>query len=140
MVKPCRTSLFFLALASLSACSSGEQQEAEVGVSQILLGGAMNERQEIEEQQVFFAPTQSTFFAHAFVTGLSQSTEIVGAWWYGDRQNKIYESRVAVTPDRPVAKFQLQSSQEWPQGDYIFVVSSAGEELFEKEFRVGETE
>lgn len=117
----------------LVACSADDS----VQVSQVLMGGTVNERNEIENQQTTFSPTQNSIFAHAFVQNLQGEALVQGEWWYdtGDSR-KIYQASVTLDPEHPVAKFTLQSTQDWPKGDYRFVLVLDGETLSETEFSV----
>ena len=132
---------YFLLAASifaLASCSNGA--ESSLGVSQILLGGQVNARDEIEQSQTEFPPEQTMIHAHAFVTGLSASTLVRAEWWFDSDEapKKIYETSVTLTPDRPVAKFSLQSTKQWPVGDYRFLLFSAEDQIGETEFEVTE--
>lgn len=124
---------FLLAIITLSACSS-----APIAASELFLGNAVNEYNEVIEDTDVLAPTDHTLHAHAVMENVSEPTDVVGSWWFneGMGENKIYESMISVTSDAPVAKFVLQNMNDWPAGNYRFAVSVAGEELSEVLFEV----
>lgn len=120
---------FFAVALLLAACGPGAEGP---GVSQVLFGSSVNERQEITEPKEAFLPGDSVLHAHVFMQGLTGPEEIAGAWWYEPKGQKIFETSVPVTPGRPVAKFSLSSAKPWPAGAYRFTVTHEGGILFEK--------
>lgn len=129
--------LYILALLPLFLAACGKEGAY---VSKVYIGGSVNEQQEIADESVSFTPDQPAFHVHTVVEGISGPTEVVGSWWYLPAQHKIYETRVAVAPGAPVAKFALTNTQDWPVGRYRFVLTSEERELTQKEFEVTEAE
>lgn len=128
-------SSIILSTAFLVACAANS---SGITVSKVLMAGQLNSKGEIETEQTSFAPTQVAIYAHAFIEGHTESTIVRGEWWFdgGKEPKKIYEATVTVLPDRPVAMFTLQSTQQWPVGDYRFVMYYVQEQLSETKFSV----
>ena len=120
----------------LAACSGSA---STVTVSKVLLAGELNAKGEIESMQTSFLPTQDAIFAHAFVEGHTSAILLRGEWWFdGGKEppKKIYEALVTVLPDRPVAMFTIQSTQQWPIGDYRLLLFIEEKQLIELKFTV----
>ncbi len=122
----------------LTACA--QSASTGVSISQVYIGAQLNDRGEIEVVQTEFPVDQNAIFAHAIVTGHTDATLVTGEWWYdgGDAPRKIYQASVTVIPDRPVAMFTLQSTQNWVPGEYRFVMMLEDEQLSETKFSVVE--
>jgi len=126
----------FISAILLTACSTDGVQ-----VSQILIGSEVNEREEIVVDREEFSRSDRTFHAHVFTEGHTEQMEIIGTWWYGDTSGrKVFETRAIVTPEFPVAKFILQSNEDWPVGTYTFVASDGERELEMKNITVSASE
>ncbi len=122
----------------LTACT--QSASTGVSISQVYIGSQLNDRGEIEVIQTEFPVDQNAIFAHAIVTGFTEAILVTGEWWYdsGDAPRKIYEASVTVVPDRPVAMFTIQSTQNWVPGEYRFVMMLEDEQLSETKFSVVE--
>ena len=100
--------LWIIALLPLFLVACGKKEGLHV--SKVYIGAELNAQQEIVEESVSFTADQSAFHVHTVVEGLPEPTEVTGSWWYVPAQHKIYETRVVVTPEAPVAQFALSNT------------------------------
>lgn len=127
----------FLGFIFLLVACTGEST-GDVSVSRILVSGQLNAEGQIAIEQIEFPSTQEAIHVHVFVENLNEAIIVRGDWWYdgGEEPVKVYEASVTIDPEKPVGMFTLQTTQQWPAGDYRFEFFHGAERLGEAVFSV----
>ena len=120
-----------LSIVALAVCLSG--CESDFRVSTIQLGRSLNADNTVGNHTTVFAPNETVYVA-IVTAGSGQGT--IGVRW-------MYEGQVMGEPKKEVSsrdgvatEFHLQSTGEFPAGDYTVEVSFNGQPAGTRSFRV----
>ncbi len=100
------------------------------------LGKAVGPDQKITEAATTFGP-KDTIYVSVASEGTAPSAKLEAKWTFGDKDTKVDDKTVTITPTGPAnTEFHISKPSGWPVGKYKVEVFADGNSAGTKDFEV----